>query len=147
MAEFLNLIQAYGDLPDNGKALRDDCRKSLFKRHELVEKELMQKYPGSTVLSIPGSPTFFAKIQDTRIQGFAASELILKDLDIALNNGDAMGESSEFIRLNLSGASDDFVIFLNRLAGHERYTIKDVMMISIPDDISKGVSNIRQLKN
>lgn len=130
MAEFLNLIQAYGDLPDNGKALRDDCRKSLFKRHELCEMELIRKYPGSTVLSIPGSPTFFAKIHDARIPCFAASEVILKDLDIALNNGDQMGESSEFIRLNLSGASQDFVTFLNRLAGQERYTVKDVMMIS-----------------
>lgn len=135
MAEFLNLIQAYGDLPDNGKALRDDCRMSLFKRHKLVEKELLQKYPGSTVLSIPGSPTFFAKITDARIPNEAASVVILKDLDIALNNGDTMGESNEFIRLNLSGASQDLVTFLNRMVGQERYSIQDVMLISIPAKI------------
>lgn len=130
LAEFLDLIKALLELPDTGKALRVDCRASLIQRHELVNKELLRRYPGSEVISIPGSPTFFAKLKDPRIPSKRASDVILDDLAVSVNNGEPMGENNEFIRFNLSGASETLVIFLNRLAGENRYTIPDVLSIS-----------------
>ncbi|MBS0652460.1 MAG: hypothetical protein JSR39_02915 [Verrucomicrobia bacterium] len=130
LAEFLDLIQAFLDLPDTGKALRLDGNKSLKMRHELVKKELLNRYPGSQVISIPGSPTFFAKIKDPRIPNQRASDVLLKDLDVSVNNGEAMGETKEFIRLNLSGYSQSVAGFLNRLAGQNKYTVQDVFSAS-----------------
>lgn len=129
LAHFLDYIKAFIDLPDNGKAIRTTCRKSLIKRHELVQKEILQKYPGSEVISIPGSPTFFAKIKDARIPDKKASSILLEDFNVAVNNGEPMGESDEFIRLNLSGSSRDLTSFLNRLAGQEKYKIEDVLIL------------------
>lgn len=94
-----------------------------------MEKELQIRYPGSIVISIPGSPTFFSKIKNPRIPDKKASDVIFEDLAVAVNNGEPMGESNEFIRLNLSGSSQDFVTFLNRLAGQERYKIQDVLIV------------------
>ena len=128
LAEFLNLIQALQAMPDTGSAMRENCRKSLFKRHELVEKEILHRFPGSTILSIPGSPTFFAKLKDSRIPAKKASDVILEDFSVAVNNGEPMGETNDFIRLNLSGSSQTLVTFLNRLAGKEQYTVEDVFM-------------------
>lgn len=130
LAEFLDLIKAFLDLPDSGKALRKDASASLMKRHALIEKEILAKYPGSTVLSIPGSPTFFAKIKDTRIPDKKASDVILEDFDVAVNNGEPMGESNEFIRLNISGYSQILVEFLNRLIGQKKYSLQDVISVS-----------------
>lgn len=130
LAEFLNLIKAFLDLPDAGKALRKDGSKSLMKRHELVEKELLMRYPGSTVISIPGSPTLFAKIKDSRIPEKRASDVIFEDLKVAVNQGEPMGETNEFIRLNLSGYSQLIVEFLNRLSGQKKYETKDVLSVS-----------------
>ena len=130
LAEFLNLIKAFLDLPDTGKALRHDGNKSLIKRHELVEKELLNRYPGSAVISIPGSPTFFAKIKDSRIPNMQAWEVLSKDLDVVVNSGKPMGETNEFIRLNLSGYSQGLVEFLNRLVGEKKYKVQDVVFIS-----------------
>ncbi len=78
---------------------------------------MLNRYPGSTVISIPGSPTFFAKMKDSRVPAKKASDVLLEDLNVAVNNGEPMGESNEFIRLNLSGYSGLIVEFLNRLAG------------------------------
>lgn len=130
LADFLNLIQAVSSLPDGGKNLREDCRKSLAKRHELVEKELLRRYPGSLIISIPGSPTFFAKIKDPRISEKRASDILFDDFAVTVNNGEPMGENNDFIRLNLSGPSQDMTAFLNRLAGKDQYTTKDVLLIS-----------------
>lgn len=130
LADFLNLIKAFLDLPDTGNAIRQDGNKSLIKRHELVEKELLKRYPGSTVLSVPGSPTFFAKIQDARIPKKQAWEVIFEDLDVVVNNGKPMGGTDAFIRMNLSGYSQGLVEFLNRLAGENKYKVQDVLSIS-----------------
>lgn len=131
LAEFLNLIKAFLDLPDGGKALREDARKSLAARHELVEKEFIKRYPGSLVLSIPGSPTFFAKVHDPRTPNKMASDLLLEDFDVVVNNGEPMGESNEFIRLNLSGYSEILVEFLNRLVGQKEYKVADLLFSSV----------------
>lgn len=130
LADFLDLIKALLDLPDRGKALREDARKSLVARHKAVEKEFIKSYPGSLVLSIPGSPTFFAKVNDARIPQKIAANLLLEDFDVVVNNGTPMGESDAFIRLNLSGYSEILVAFLNRLAGQEEYKVADLFFSS-----------------
>lgn len=130
LAEFLDLIKAFLDLPDTGTALRKDGNKSLIKRHELVEKEVLNRYPGTIVTSIPGSPTFFAKIKDPRIPKKRAADIFFEDLEVTVNNGEPMGESNEYIRLNLSGYSQLLVEFLNRLAGQNKYKNQDVFFPS-----------------
>lgn len=130
LANFLDLILALGDLPDAGEALRQDARKSLLQRHVLVEKEFLKRYPDSTILSIAGSPTFFAKVHENRIPGKRASDLLLEDLKVSVNSGDTMGETSEFIRLNLCGDSSELAEFLNRLAGQKQYTKSDVFIFT-----------------
>lgn len=128
LADFLNLIKAFSDLPDHAAALREEANKSLIKRHELIEKELLNRYPGSQVTSIPGSPTFFAKIKDARIPATHAWEVISKDFDVVVNSGLTMGETDEFIRMNISGYSQGIVEFLNRLAGEKKYKNEDVLL-------------------
>lgn len=130
LADFLNLIDAFLDLPDTGQALRKDANKSLIKRHQLLEKELLKHYPDSTVISIPGSPTFFAKIKDPRIPNKTASDVIFEDWNAVVNQGEPMGETNEFIRLNLSGYSQGLVEFLNRLANQQQYKVDDVFFAS-----------------
>lgn len=130
LAEFLDLIKAFLDLPDTGKALRQDGWKSLVKRHELIEREILRKYQGSLVISIPGSPAFFAKIKDPRIPNKMASDVIFEDLGVVVNHGEPMGETNEFIRLNLSGYSQPLVEFLNRLTDQNKYSVQDVFLSS-----------------
>ncbi len=130
LADFLDLIKALLDLPDTGNALRKDCQKSLVKRHELVARELLSKYPGSQVISIPGSPTFFAKIKDPRIPDKAASDVMREDLGVDVTSGELMGETNEFMRLNLLGYSQVLVEFLNRLADQNKYTVRNVLLTS-----------------
>ena len=115
LAHFLDLIKTFLDLPDTGKALRLEAKKILFQRHAYLEKALLQRYPGSTILSIPGSPTFFIKLVDPRISKQKASEILLNDLQISVNSGDAMGETVEYVRLNLCGGTQQFVELLERL--------------------------------
>lgn len=130
LADFLNLIKAFLNMPDTAKALREDGYKSLIKRHELVKKELLSRYPNSRIVSMPGSPTLFAQIKDPRIPTKKASDVMFEDLRIVANSGEPMGENNEFIRLNLSGYSQLLVELLNRLNGQEKYTVQDVLHIS-----------------
>ncbi len=130
LADFLNLIQALQDLPEAGEALRKDGLKTLTKRHQLVEQEFLGRYPGSTVLSIPGSPTFFAKMKDARVPQKRASDVIFEDLRTAVNNGEPMGESNEFIRLNLAGYSGLLAEYLNRLSNTKKYTAQELLSTS-----------------
>ncbi|WP_068468881.1 aminotransferase class I/II-fold pyridoxal phosphate-dependent enzyme [Candidatus Protochlamydia phocaeensis] len=147
LAEFLDLIQAFLDLPDTGKALRQDSHKSLVSRHALVEKELLKKYPGSEILSIPGSPTLFAKIKDARIPSKRASDVLLEDLNVYVNSGDTMGETNEFVRLNLSGYSQILVEFLNRLAEAKQYSIQDVLFTSADNCSHRIISDALYFAN
>jgi hypothetical protein len=95
-----------------------------------MEKEILKRYPGSTVLSIPSSPTFFAKIKDVRIPEKRACDVLLEDFDITVNNGTPMGETNEYIRMNISGYSSLLVDLLNRLAGEDKYKVNDVFVAS-----------------
>lgn len=126
LANFLDLIKSFLDMPDTGKALRQDAKQTLYKRHVLMSKEFLNCYPGSTIVSIPGSPTFFAKVKDGRIPGKRASDLLLEDFNVSVNSGDTMGETNEFIRLNLCGQSLALVELLNRFAKKKQYSTEDV---------------------
>lgn len=128
LAHFLDLIQAFLAMPDTGKALRQDAKNSLMQRHRLVAKEFIARYPDSIIISIPGSPTFFAKLADKRIHTKKASDLLLEDLNISVNGGETMGETEEYIRLNLCGYSQPLVDLLNRLSGQKQYTKDDVFI-------------------
>ena len=130
LAEFLDLIKAYLDLPDTGRALRQDVNQTMAKRHELAAKELLQRYSGSEIISIPGSPTLFAKIKDDRIPKQRAADILLEDLQVLVNNGEPMGESNEYVRLNLSGYSQILAEFLNRLSGKNKYKAQDLLIAS-----------------
>lgn len=116
LAHFLDLIEALTALPDAGSALRRQAKATIRERHALVEKAFLQNYPGSTILSEAGSPTFFAKINDERIAAKRASDILLEDLNISVNSGDTMGETAAFIRLNLCGPSSEMAELLSRLA-------------------------------
>lgn len=130
LADFLDLIQAFLNLPDNGNSLRKDAHQSLTQRHRLIERELLHRYPGSSVVSIPGSPTLFAKIKDPRIPQKRAADVLLDDLAVSVNNGEPMGENDEYIRLNLSGYSQSLATFLNRLNPEKKYAKEDVFFAS-----------------
>lgn len=134
LASFLDLIKTFLNMTDTGESLRQDAREILRMRHILVEKEFLNRYPGSIVLSIPNSPTFFAKMNDKRIPSQRASDIILEDLNVSVNSGDTMGENTEYIRLNLCGKSQEMVEFLNRLNREKKYSKKDVF-------ISKSLKN------
>lgn len=137
LAHFMDLIKALLDMPDTGQALRQDAKQSLMQRHVLMEKEFIKNYPGSTILSIPGSPTFFARVKDQRIPIKRASDILLEDLNISVNSGDSMGETNEFIRLNLCGNSEQLVQVLNRLAKERKYIRSDVF-VSTKQPSSEG---------
>lgn len=129
LAHFLDLIEAFLQIPDTGKSLRQDAKQTLMQRHELISKEFLKHYPGSVIMSIPGSPTFFAKLQDSRLTSKKASDILLEDLNISVNGGETMGETSQFIRLNLCGQSEQLVELLNRLAGQKKYERESVFIL------------------
>lgn len=116
LEHFLDLIKAFLNTHDNGEALRQEARKILVKRHNLLANDFQRHYPGSSILSIPGSPTFFVKVADSRIPAKKASDVLLEDLNISVNSGDTMGESTEFVRINLCGYSKEFKELLSRLS-------------------------------
>ena len=130
LADFLNLIEAFLQMPDAGAALRRDAHRSLIKRHELIAGTLKAAYPGSLVSSIPGSPTLFAQLKDKRIPQKKAADLLLEDWGIVVNTGEPMGGTPAHIRMNLSGYSEDLAEFLNRLSGEEKYKAQDLLLVS-----------------
>lgn len=130
LAHFLDLIEAFLKIPDTGKSLRQDAKQSLIQRHELISHEFIKHYPGSAIISIPGSPTFFAKLKDNRLSNKKASDILLEDFNISVNGGETMGETSQFIRLNLCGQSEQLVELLNRFAGQNKYTKESVIILN-----------------
>lgn len=130
LSEFLDLISAFLTLPDTGEKLREDGRKTLAMRHNVVEKELLARYPGSTVTSIAGSPTLFAQINDSRLPQISAATIILQDTNTSINPGTIAGDDKSFVRLNLSGYTEELLLFTNRLAGSNKYSKKDLFFTS-----------------
>ncbi|AYV83440.1 MAG: LL-diaminopimelate aminotransferase [Hyperionvirus sp.] len=119
------------------QALYDDFNFSLQKRFELVAYELLARYPGSTVVTEPGSPTFFIKIEDKRLPPMTGQQIIFLDTLTDVNAGSIYGEDdpdNAYVRLNLCGTSTDLVEFLNRLACQTKppkYVPSDVFFSSV----------------
>lgn len=128
LSDFLNLLSAFLALPDTGSQLREDGHKTIMVRHDIIKKELLNKYPGSDVTSIAGSPTLFAQLKDPRIPKISAAEVILEDTQTSINPGTYMGEDSSYIRLNLSGYTEELVLFANKLAGSNKYRRDDMFI-------------------
>jgi len=57
------------------------------------------------------------------------SSILLEDFNISVNGGETMGETSQFIRLNLCGQSQQLVELLNRLAGQKKYEKESVFIL------------------
>ena len=118
---FLDLISAFLKTKDNGEVVRCAAHKSIVKRHKLVECALKKRYPGTKVTSVPGSPALFAQLSDKRIPPMSAFDVLFSDTGTAGISGVSAGESPSFIRLNLTGPSDELAEFLNRLSGTKKY--------------------------
>lgn len=131
-ALFLNLISALLGRKDNGAAIFHDINRSIIRRHILIAEQLVKRYKGSQITSIPGGATLFAKISDPRISATTtAADVIFQDTQTRVNNGVNYGETSNaFIRVNLNGTSGDTAEFLNRLAGSNKFGINDVFISS-----------------
>lgn len=130
VAEALNLMSAIAALPDAGQSLRNDAFKTIVKRHGLVKTELLKRYPGTEVKSIPGSPTFFARLNSPDSKTMPAAKVLFKDLNIAVDNGDTMGATDDYVRINLCGYSGDLAEFLNRLANSKKYNANELLISS-----------------
>ncbi len=130
-ADALNLISALLSLPDAGQSLRNDAFKTIVKRHDIVKSELLRRYPGTEVTSIPGSPTLFAKLHSSDSTPMTGEDIIFKDLNVAVDNGNTMGASNSFIRINLCGYSGDLAEFLNRLANTKKYQADDLLVSAV----------------
>lgn len=131
-SDFLNLLGRL-EKPQYGPPIRQDAHASLVKRHTLTATELVRRYPGSIVTSIPGSPTLFAKIVDPRISlpTVTAADVIFADTQTRVSNGALFGEDNTFVRINLMSFSADLVVFLNRLAEQPgKVHRRDVLVVS-----------------
>lgn len=133
LAQFLDLIKMLQELPDGGAKMRSDVYRSLVMRHEKIAQALLKRYPGSEISSIAGSPTLFAKIKDARIPGMKAWEVLKADLAFVVNDGEAMGETHDYVRLNLSGYGSVLAELLSRLEQNGKYTAADLRILSKPD--------------
>ncbi|MGQ3887948.1 aminotransferase class I/II-fold pyridoxal phosphate-dependent enzyme [Legionella sp. CNM-1927-20] len=129
-AEALNLISALLSLPDAGQSLRNDAFKTIVKRHDIVKAELLKRYPGTEVTSIAGSPTLFARLHTPDDIKMTGEDILFKDLNVAVDNGNTMGATDNFVRINLCGYSGDLAEFLNRLANSKKYQANDLLVSS-----------------
>lgn len=130
VAEALNLISAITALPDAGQSMRNDVYKTIVKRHNLVKSELLNRYPGTEIVSIEGSPTIFAKLKSPDIAKMTGEEILYRDLNVSVDNGQSMGQTPQFVRINLCGYSGDIAEFLNRLANKKIYRPEDMLIAS-----------------
>lgn len=144
VANAMNLISALSAMPNAGQALRTDAYNTIVKRHELVKAELLKHYPGTEVTSIPGSPTLFAKLNSPLLSNMSGKEVMLNDLNVAVDNGNTMGASNEFIRINLCGASGDLAEFLNRLANAKKYNREDLLVSTANHCTKKTIHSSEQ---
>ena len=129
-ANFLDLL---GPLEKYGKCLRKDANESLKIRLEHLSLALETRYPGSIIDSVPGSPTLFVKIKDSRINLqivpiVTASDVILEDTNVKTAPGSSYGADDTYVRINIMAFSEDLSIFANRLLGNEKYKSKDFII-------------------
>lgn len=128
VADALNLMTALAAMPDAGQALRDDAFHTIAKRHQIVQAEILKRYPGSNVVSVEGSPTLFVKINSEETKKMPAEQMIFKTFNVAVDNGNSMGATDDFVRINLCGYSGDLAEFLNRLSGENKYKAEDLIV-------------------
>lgn len=130
VADSLNLISALLARPDAGQSLRTDAFKTIAKRHHLLKTELLKRFPGTEVTSIDGSPTLFARLKSPDMGTMSAEAFLFKTLNVAVDNGQSMGMTDNFIRINVCGNSGDLAEFLNRLANNKKYSPSDLLISS-----------------
>jgi len=124
-SHFLNLL---APLIDYGKNIRKDANISLRTRLSILSKALRNRYPGSKIVSVPGSPTLFVKIKDPRIPEKKASEILLADTQVETADGSLYGANDEYVRINIMAFSQDLAIFANRLLQTDKYTKFDMLL-------------------
>ncbi len=117
-ANFLDLLPS---LIRCGVHLRRDANRSLKKRLKILSRAIEKRYPGSVIDTVPGSPTMFIKINDSRIPAQTGAEIIFEDTNTQVENGKAFGETDAFIRVNIMAFSKDLARFANRLVGKRKY--------------------------
>jgi aspartate/methionine/tyrosine aminotransferase len=130
LSEFLDLISAFLERKDGGQKLRQDAFNSLIKRHDIVSKEVLQRYPGSSIVSVPGGPALFVRLSDERFPAKSAREIIFEDIRASVSGGVPFGETDEFFRVNLTGYSAELAQFTNRLAESKKYSPADFLISS-----------------
>ncbi len=102
----------------------------LVKRHAILSNEILLKYPGSTIVSLAGSPALFVHLFDSRIPTKSAREVIFEDTQSSVSGGIPFGTTDEFFRVNLTGYSGELAEFANRLAGFKKYQANDFLVTS-----------------
>lgn len=128
LSEFLNLISAFLERGDTGENLRQDAHASIVKRHKILTKEIIKRYPGSKIVSVPGSPALFVHLSDPRLSKVSAREIIFDDLRSSVSGGVPFGATDEFFRVNLTGYSAELAEFTNRVVGFEKYGPNDFLI-------------------
>lgn len=120
-SHFLNLLPA---LEEYGVSIRKDANDSLQRRFLILKNALKKRYPGSKIVTVPGSPTLFVKIKDKRITAGSktAAEVILADTNVEVVKGSLYGENDEYVRINIMSFSEDLATFANRLVNKEKYS-------------------------
>jgi len=150
-SHFLNLLPS---LVKYGIPLRKDANESLRRRFMILRNALKERYPGTKVVTVPGSPTLFTRIKDKRITSGSktASEVILEDTNVEVAKGSFYGENDQYVRINIMAFSQDLATFANRLVGKEKYS-KHQMLISdkrLPEAIpicGKGQKTVEYIAN
>jgi hypothetical protein len=130
-SNFLNLLKP---LTKVGHKIRKYANKSLKRRSELLGKALQNKYPGSEICNVKGSPTMFVKINDPRIHlpEVTASDVIFQDTNVKTAPGSEYGggplADDTYVRINIMAFSEDLALFGNRLLGKDKYKPKDMLV-------------------
>lgn len=130
LSDFLDLISALLQRKDAGQKLRQDAHASLDKRFKILSEEIVSRYPGSSIVSVSGSPALFVHLSDSRLPAQSAREIIFDDLRTAVSGGVPFGGTDEFFRVNLTGFSAELAELTNRLAGFDKYKPQDFFVSS-----------------
>ena len=130
LSEFLDLISALLERKDTGQSLRRDAYDSLVRRYAILSKEILLRYPGSTIVSIAGSPALFVHLFDSRLPAKSARAIIFDDLESSVSGGAPFGATDEYFRVSLTGYSAELAEFTNRLAGSKKYCADDFLISS-----------------
>ncbi len=94
-----------------------------------LSNAIKKRYPGSKIAALPGSPTLFVQIKDSRSSSKTAAEILFEDTKTEVADGSLYGEDDSFVRINIMAFSEDLANFANRLLSKEKYS-KYHMLIS-----------------